>query len=63
MLTREAISGAIRLVNANRLTPRLKHLEALLSAEGVGEEDRRKILADLDSYPAWTAGKELDNGS
>lgn len=58
-ITREQLCGAIKLINANRLLPRRDHLRKLLGAEH-SEREVAKVLADLESYPDWVAGANLD---
>lgn len=61
MITREQLTGAIRLVNANGLKPRIDHLRKLLEAQDPSAVE--KILSDLDSYSDWGARKDLDAGT
>lgn len=59
-ITREQLVGAILLINANSLKPRIQHLKSMLALKHK-QKDIDKIIQDLDSYPEWVAGKSLDD--
>lgn len=60
MITREHITGAIRVLNATGTKGRKDALAKMLAADGYADIDVQKILTDLDSYPDWAAHHELD---
>lgn len=59
-ITREHMTGAIKLINAAAVTPRLAALEKMLRAEGYDGDMLRKALGDVDSYPDWQKGAAVD---
>ena len=66
MLSRDQLAGAIKAINhLKRTTPvghpaRVVALRAILVKEFPREKDVDRVIADLDSYPEWVAGKDLD---
>lgn len=58
-ITRADISGALKLLNANEIKDRKKHLHAMLLVnhpiKAVG-----KVLSDLSTYPEWAARMDLE---
>lgn len=60
VITREQLTGAIKLVNLLKVLPREENLRALLKAEGYADTQIDRVVDDLDSYSDWTARKDLD---
>ena len=59
MVTRADIQGALKLLNAMNTKSRKLALTAMLSKEH-SPKDVKKALADLASYPEWTARMDLE---
>ena len=58
-ITRADITGALKLIHANDLMDRKRHLVKMLTKEHT-TKDVNKVLADLESYPDWEARRDLD---
>jgi hypothetical protein len=59
MITRAHLSGAIKLLNANKSSNRAESLRAYLLTE-YSKSDVEDVMLDLDSYQEWLDGKNLD---
>ena len=58
-ITRADISGALKLLNANEIKDRKKHLHAMLIKEHPPKAVD-KVLSDLQTYPEWSARLDLE---
>lgn len=58
-ITRADIAGALKVLNANGIKDRRKHLTAMLTVEHP-VKSVSKALADLPSYPEWQARMDLE---
>lgn len=58
-ITRADMCGALKVLNASGIKDRKKHLHAMLVAEHPVKEVA-KVLADLTSYPEWSARLDLE---
>lgn len=59
MVTRADIQGALKVLNANDMKNRRAALTVMLEKEHA-PRDVKKALADLDTYPEWTARMDLE---
>lgn len=59
MITRGDVAGALKVLNATGSRDRRGALKAMLGKEH-GPRDVERALADLESYPEWSAGAHLD---
>jgi hypothetical protein len=57
MITREQITGAIKVLNAAAIRPRRPALRGMLAKEYASAEVE-KVMADLGQYPEWGAVPE-----
>lgn len=58
-ITRADIAGALKVLNANEIKDRKKHLHAMLLKEHPLKAVT-KVLADLHTYPEWSERMDLD---
>lgn len=58
-ITRADIVGALKLLNANEVKDRLRHLRTMLEKEH-SARDVKKAMDDLESYPEWQMRRDLD---
>lgn len=58
-ITRADIAGALKVLNANEIKDRKKHLHAMLLKEHPLKAVT-KVLADLQTYPEWSARMDLE---
>ena len=59
MITRADISGALKVLNANNVKDRRKHLAEMIAKEHT-QKDVDAVMDDLSSYPAWNARLDLE---
>lgn len=55
MITREMLTGAIKLCKVAGFKDPKKTIAEMLRKDGHKEKDVKKVLEDLDSYPDWSA--------